>query len=204
LPAELIGLPSTIHPVGETVVKQVISFVCLFFLANVAFAEAGFQFAAPNVNAPDDPVVNGMRFSLLRGKNQSMSGLDLGLLSMSETSKMSGLAFVAGVHKVTGEMSSGVAFSLMNYHTGTDTGVNGAFINLLNDTSGAFNLGFVTIAEGATLVDLGGINMSKSSTAQIGFLNITQQIKSFQFGFLNMAENGFLPMFPIFNFPKSN
>ena len=184
--------------------KQVIPFVCLLFLANVAFAETGFQFAAPNVNAPDDPDVSGMRFSFLYGKNQSMSGLDLGLLSMSETSKMSGLALVAGVHKVTGEMSSGVAFSLMNFHTGTDSGVNGAFINLLNDADGAFNIGFVIIARGATLVDLGGVNMSKSSTAQIGFLNITKKLKSFQFGFLNMAENGFLPMFPIFNFPKTN
>ena len=184
--------------------KQVIPFVCLLFLANVAFAETGFQFAAPNVNAPDDPDVNGMRFSLLRGKNRSMRGLDLGLLSMSETSKMSGVALVAGVHRVTGEMSSGAAFSLMNFHSGTDSGVNGAFINLLNDARGAFNTGFVIIAQGATLVDLGGVNMSKSSTAQIGFINITQQLKSFQFGFLNMAENGFLPMFPIFNFPKSN
>jgi hypothetical protein len=183
-------------------VKQVISFVCLFFFANVAFAGTGFQFATLNFNAPDDPVVTGMRFSVLHGKNQSMSGLDLGLLSMSETSMMSGLAFVAGVHKVSGEMSSGGAFSLMNYHTGADTGVNGAFINLLNDTSGAFNLGFIIIAEGATLADLGGINVSKSSVAQIGFLNITQQIKVFQFGFLNMAENGFLPIFPIVNFPK--
>lgn len=183
--------------------KQVISFVCLVFFANAAFAETGFQFAAPNVRAPDDPSVNGMRFSLFHGKNQSMSGLDLGLLSVSETSKMSGLAMVAGVHKVTGAMSSGVAFSLMNYHTGRDEGVNGAFINLLNDASGAFNTGFVIIARGATSVDLGGVNMSKSSTAQIGFLNITDQLKSFQFGFLNMAKNGFLPMFPVFNFPQS-
>jgi len=80
--------------------------------------------------------------------------------------------------------------------------VNGAFINLLNDANGAFNTGFVIFARGATSVDLGGVNMSKSSTAQIGFLNITDQLESFQFGFLNMAKNGFLPMFPVFNFPK--
>jgi hypothetical protein len=188
--------------VEETAVKCVISFACLLFFANAAFAETGFQFTAPNVRAPDDPSVNGMRFSLFHGKNQSMSGLDVGLLSLSESSNMSGLALVGGVHRVTGEMSSGVAFSLMNFHTGRDSGVNGAFINLLNDASGAFNTGFVIIAQGATFVDLGGLNMSKSSTVQIGFLNITGQLKTFQFGFLNMAENGFLPMFPVFNFPK--
>lgn len=180
--------------------KQAIPFVCLLLFANPAFAETGFQFAAPNLNAPDDPNVAGMRFSVLHGKNQSVSGLDLGLLSMSETSRLTGLALVAGVSKVTGEMASGAAFSLMNYHTGRDSGVNGAFINLLNDAGGAFNLGFVIIARGATLADLGGVNVSKRSAAQIGFLNITKEIEVFQFGFLNMAENGFLPIFPIFNF----
>lgn len=182
--------------------KRVIPFVCLLLFANVAFAETGFQFAVPGANLPDDPDVSGMRFSLLYGKNQSMSGLDLGLLSMSETSKMSGLAMVAGVHKVTGEMSSGVAFSLMNYHTGMDSGVNGAFVNVLNEAGGAFNTGFFIIAKGATLVDLGGINISNSSKVQIGFINVTQELETFQFGFLNMAKNGFLPIFPIFNFPK--
>jgi hypothetical protein len=183
-------------------VKQLIPFVCLLLFSNAAFAETLFQFAVPGNNMPDDPEVSGMRFSLIHGKNQSMSGFDLGLLSLSETSRMSGLAFVAGVHKVADEMSSGAVFSLMILHTGRDSGMNGGFINLVNDTEGAFNLGFVILAKGTTLVDLGGINMSKSSTAQIGFLNITKKLEAFQFGFLNMAENGFLPIFPVFNFPK--
>ena len=180
--------------------KQVIPFFCLLFLAHVAFAETGFQFAAPGFNAPKDPEVSGMRFAVAYGKNQSTSGLDLGLLCMNETSRMSGLALVAGVHKVTGEMSSGAAFSLMNFHTGRDSGVNGAFINVLNEAGGAFNTGFIIVAKGATLADLGGVNISKSSKVQIGFLNITQELGIFQFGFLNMAKNGFLPVFPIFNF----
>ena len=53
------------------------------------------------------------------------------------------------------------------------------------------------------MVDLGGFNLSKSSTAQIGFVNVTDEIKSFQFGFLNMADNGILPVLPIVNFPKN-
>lgn len=177
----------------------------LVLLANAAFAEAAFQFAAPGgLQVPKSPDVNGMRLSVIHGKNQSMSGLDLGLLSMSETSRFSGLALVAGISRVTGTMDSGAAFSLVNWHSGNDSGVNGAFINLLNNTEGAFNTGFVIIAEGTTGVDLGGFNMSRRSTVQIGFLNVTDEIKSFQFGFLNMAKNGFLPMFPVFNFPKKN
>jgi hypothetical protein len=61
----------------------------------------------------------------------------------------------------------------------------------------------VNIADGTTLVDVGGLNVSASSTAQIGFINVTKEIKGFQFGFLNIAENGFLPVFPVFNFPKT-
>jgi len=175
----------------------------ILLFANGAHAQAAFQFGAPNLQLPKSPEVSGVRLSIIHGKNQSQSGLDLGLLSMSETSRLSGLALIAGISKVTREMSGGAAFSLVNWHSGHDSGLNGAFINILNDTEEAFNLGFVTIAEGGTAVDLGGFNMSRSSTAQVGFLNITDHIKSFQFGFLNMAKNGFLPVFPVFNFPKN-
>ncbi len=174
----------------------------LVFCASPAFAQAAFQFAAPNLQAPKNPDVSGMRLSFLHGENRSQRGLDLGLLSMSETSNLSGLALVAGVSRVTGQMSGAAAFSLVNWHSGSDSGMNGAFVNALNEAGEAFNLGFVTIANGATMVDFGGFNMSKRSTAQIGFLNVTDEIKSFQFGFLNMAKNGFFPIFPIVNFPK--
>lgn len=176
--------------------------LALVFCASPAFAQAAFQFAAPNLQAPKNPDVSGMRLSFLHGENRSQRGLDLGLLSISETSNFSGLGLIAGVSRVTGRMSDGAAFSLVNWHSGSDAGMNGAFINVLNDASGAFNLGFVTIANAGTMVDFGGFNMSKRSKAQIGFLNVTDEIESFQFGFLNMAKNGFFPVFPIVNFPK--
>ena len=174
----------------------------LILFANQAYAQAAFQFAAPGVRVPDSPTVNGLRFSVIHGKNQGQHGLDLGLLSMSETSNFSGLALICGISRVTRETSGGAVFSLVNWHSSRDSGMNGAFINILSDTEGAFNLGFVTVADGGTAVDLGGFNMSRSSTAQIGFVNVTDKIKTFQFGFLNIAKNGFLPVFPIFNFPK--
>src|SRR5262245_24159924 len=185
-----------------TIVKRSILIVCLIFFAHTAGASTGFQLALPNLNVPSDPQVSGMRLSFFWGKNHSTAGLDVGILSLSETSQFSGVALVAGVSKVTGRMDSGVALSLVNDHRGTDSGVNGAFINLLNDAGHAFNTGFVIVARGATGVDLGGINVSKKSKAQIGFLNITKRIEGFQFGFINLADNGFLPIFPVFNFPK--
>ena len=179
--------------------------VCLALLLapNLVRAEAAFQFTAPNLRVPDDLAVNGVRFSLFRGDNTSVKGFDVGLLSLSESSQFSGLSLVAGVHRVTGEMSGGAAISLINYHTGRDSGLNAAFINKLNNTESAFNVSFLNIADSATQVDLGGLNMSDRSTVQIGFVNVTNEIKSFQFGFLNVAKNGFLPVFPVLNFPKN-
>jgi hypothetical protein len=179
--------------------------VCLMGVgAGVASAEVPFQFSAPSVRAPDDPDVNGVRFSLLHGKNQSVSGLDLGLLSLSETKNLSGAAFVLGISKVTGEMSGGAAFALINVHMGKDSGLNAAFINRIHSAENAVTVGFVNIADGTTMVDVGGLNVSDRSTAQIGFINVTKKLKGFQFGFVNIAENGFLPVFPIFNFPKTS
>jgi hypothetical protein len=180
------------------------SILCLAVLlyANTALAEAAFQSAAPNVRTPDDPAVNGVRVSLFHGEATSVRGFDVGILSVSQSTNFLGLAIVAGVNRVTGAMSGGAAISLINYHTGRDTGVNAAFINKLNNAENAFNVSFLNIADSITQVDLGGLNVSDRSTAQIGFVNVTNEIKSFQFGFLNVAKNGFLPVFPVVNFPK--
>jgi hypothetical protein len=186
----------------EVRMKRAILVLAALLYAETALGDAAFQFTAPNLRVPDDPAVNGMRLSLLHGRNTRVRGFDLGLLSLSETSEMSGVSIIAGVSRVTGRMSGGAAISLINYHTGRDTGLNAAFINKLNDTEHAFNVSFLNIADGATQVDLGGLNMSAQSTAQIGFVNVTRNLRSFQFGFLNIAENGFMPVFPVINFPK--
>ncbi len=178
-----------------------LSILALLLLAGAASAETGFQFAAPNTRAPDDPKVNGVRFAIFHGKNDVMRGLDLGILSLSETRDLSGAAFVFGLGKVTGDMNGGAHFSLINLHSGRDSGLNAAFINKLNEADNAVDVAFLNIADGTTLLDIGGVNVSKRSTAQLGFVNVTKEITGFQFGFLNIAQNGFLPIFPIFNFP---
>lgn len=182
--------------------KRLALFLTVLLFANAALADAPFQFTAPGLRAPNDPNVDGVRLSVFHGKAQSVRGFELGILSLSETSTFSGLSLVAGVGKVTGGVNGGAAFSLINYHTGNDSGLNGAFINKLNNTANAFNVSFLNIADGTTQVDLGGLNMSKRSLVQLGFLNVTNEIRSFQFGFLNIAKNGFLPVFPVINFPK--
>ena len=190
---------------GGTKMKRVIlSVLCLFLLAafaTPAFAVVGFQFAAPNLRAPDDPNVSGFRISFLHGKNVEMGGFDFGLISLSESKNRSGFAMIFGVSKTTGK-SSGCNAGLITSSYGPSTGLNAGFINRVQTITSGANLGFVNITEGFSSVDISGVGISDSSKVQLGFVNITKKIESFQFGFLNIAENGFLPVFPIVNFPK--
>jgi hypothetical protein len=163
-------------------------------------AAAGAQFGAPGIRAPSDPDVDGFRFSILYGDNENMSGLDLGFVAMSESRTLSGVALVLGFHKLRGDMDGGAAFSFANFHGGSDSGLNAAFINKVNNAPDGVDFGFVNLADGHTMLDIGGLNLSDSSTAQLGFINITKKIEGFQLGFINIAQNGFLPVFPFFNF----
>lgn len=189
------------HIEGEPM-KSLLLALALLALAPAALADTPFQFAAPNVRAPDDPHVSGMRLAFFHGTNDRVRGVDFGILSLSETRNLSGFSAVLGMGKLDGPMN-GLASGLINVHTGVDRGVNAAFINRVNTLQAGANIGFVNIADDYTMVDIGGLNVSDSSAVQLGFLNVTKRIKSVQIGFLNIAENGFLPMFPIFNFPKN-
>jgi hypothetical protein len=182
--------------------KRMILVLSLLVFSEAALAETPFQFAAPNLRTPDDPKVSGIRFTVLHGKNQSVRGIDLGLLSLSETTNLSGFSAVLGMGKLNGDMF-GWASGLINVHTGKDTGLNTALVNRINTVESGANVGFVNVADGYTMLDLGGVNVSDRSSVQLGFLNVTKKLTGVQIGFLNVAENGFLPMFPILNFPKN-
>jgi hypothetical protein len=170
--------------------------------ATPAGAQATAQFAAAGFRAPDEGDVDGFRFTLFYGENSHMGGLDLGFASLSESAELSGVALIFGLHKLNQGMTGGAAFSLVNLHNGSDAGLNAAFINMVNSADRAVDFGFVNVAKDTTMVDIGGFNMAKKSTAQLGFINVAKEIKGLQLGFINVAENGFLPVFPFFNFPK--
>jgi hypothetical protein len=194
------------HSMGEVRmrrIEQLIVCLAVLFFCAPAFAQAAFQFTSPGVRAPDDPSVEGIRFSLFHGRNTNMSGFDLGLASLSESENRSGLALIMGISKTTGK-SSGLNSGLIVLHTGEATGVNAGFINHIQTLSSGANIGFINITDGYSSVDISGMGISESSTVQLGFINITKKIESFQLGFINIAENGFFPVFPFFNFPKSS
>ena len=80
--------------------------------------------------------------------------------------------------------------------------LNAAFVNKVNNVESGVNLGFVNLADGDTEIDIGALNLSGSSTLQLGLINITKKINGLQLGFINVADNGFVKVFPFFNFPK--
>jgi hypothetical protein len=178
-----------------------VSALCL--VAVPALAETSIQLSALGAQAPKDPDVNGFRISLFYGKNQSVRGFDLGIASLSESTKSSGFSTIWGIGRVTGE-SSGLASAFVNIHTSVDTGVNAAFINSVSTMKSGINIGFVNVTDGYSHIDLSGMGISKKSKVQLGFVNITKEIETIQIGFLNFAENGIFPVFPIFNLPKKN
>jgi hypothetical protein len=179
------------------------AFSVLCLLATPAAGETSFQLAAAGAQVPEDPNVDGFRVVLFYGKNQSVSGFDLGIASLSESTKASGFSMIWGLGKVNGS-SSGLASAFVNLHSGVDTGVNAAFINSVKTVKSGANIGFVNVTDGYSSVDISGMGISKKSNVQLGFVNITSEIESLQIGFLNFAENGIFPVMPIFNIPKKS
>lgn len=177
----------------------VASIFCL--LAAPAAAQVSFQFSAAGAQSPEDPNVDGFRLVLFYGKNQSVSGFDFGIASFSEAVNSSGFSMIWGIGRVTGR-SSGLASSFVNIHESTDTGMNAAFINSVQRMESGVNLGFINVTDGYTSADISGIGIAKRAKVQIGFINIADEIEGVQIGFLNFAENGIFPFFPLFNMPK--
>lgn len=182
--------------------QQLALFLLLLCLVSApAFGETSFQFSAAGAQSPPASDVDGFRLALFYGKNESISGFDLGIASLSESRNSSGFSMIWGVGKVTGR-SSGLATAFVNLHTGEDSGANAAFINNVRTMESGVNIGFVNVTRGFSNVDISGIGISKRSNVQLGFVNITRKIDGIQIGFLNFADNGIFPVFPFFNVPK--
>jgi hypothetical protein len=120
---------------------------------------------------PEDTSVKYFRFSLIYGKNATLTGLDMGLVNhlTAGESKALQLGFV---NYVEADLK-GLQYGAVNATKGTFTGWQWGFVNYSGHTKG-FMLGFVNYSE-----SMYGL--------QIGLINI-------------IKEGGMLPFFPIFNF----
>lgn len=172
-------------------------------LSGAASADVGSQFQFAGLKAPDGDNVESFRFSILYADSNKMSGFDFGAVAYARSAEFSGFGPLFAIGHVTGN-SDGCMCSFANIVEGTASGVNVGFLNVLGDAPDAFNIGFVTFSGESTNIDVAGMAVTKKSNTQIGLLNITEEIGSLQIGFLNIAQNGFLPVFPIFNYPKKD
>jgi len=198
--------------------------------------------------------VRGFRYSLLKGVNKDVVGLDLstfvseakgdvigvqwalimnkvegsvwGLQSSVIVNQVEGGFFglqLSGVNVVSGDMS-GVQLAVMGAHTraGHMRGIQfGAMGSFAEDSTGfQVSFGGNTMKRGRGLQIGGGFNTAESITGvqiaglmnsvdkdakglQIALLNIANDMKGLQLGLINVNKNGFLPVFPLFNFGLS-
>ncbi len=165
---------------------------------------AGAQFSSvPNFNAPANATkITGVRLAALYGKSDvEVVGADFALLGLSEVNDIKGVTFplFIGANKVNGDMT-GASFGIFGIHKGKDIGANLNLVNITNHVQGA-NVGLVNIGADYTMVDVSFVNLVPKSNVQVGIFNKVDNIKYVQVGLINCAKNGFLPCFPIVNFP---
>ena len=119
----------------------------------------------------EDTSVKYFRFSLIYGKNATLTGLDMGLVNhlTAGESKALQLGFANYVEADFKGLQSGA----VNYTKGTFTGWQWGFVNYSGHTKGFM----------------------------LGFINYTESMYGLQIGLINIIkEGGMLPFFPIFNF----
>ncbi|MCK5780214.1 MAG: hypothetical protein KAH04_04300 [Psychrilyobacter sp.] len=171
----------------------------LFLLSSMAFA-GGFQFNVLDNQMPAGQSVEGLRLNLLYGKTANVTGLDLNIFAIGETNNFTGVQlpiFWLGANIVNTQFT-GVGFGLANIHKGQSTGAIFGLVNMTHNIMG-LQWGAANISTGKTTVDIGFVNISKGTTFQLGFFNMTEDLTGVQIGLINMAKTGFLPIFPFFN-----
>ena len=172
-------------------------------LASPVTADTANQFVFAGIRTPDDDNVTNFRFSLLFASANDVSGFDLGFVSVAESNNFNGFGPLFAIANVQGN-SQGCLCSFANFVGGNSNGVSAGIINVTQKNAEGTNLGFLNVTSGSSNVDVSALAISKDSKIQLGLVNVTEEIKSVQIGLLNFAKNGFFPVFPLFNFPKSN
>ena len=147
---------------------------------------------------PESASIEGLRISLLYGKNAGMTGLDWGLVN-HVTGKT--FAWQIGGVGICEQGFTGLQDNFINITKGECLGVQyGAFNYLKSGT--ALQWGILDCAGNVTGVQLGFINYADKVTGvQWGFVNYAKSLKGLQVGLGNfIVQGGFMPFFPIINF----
>jgi hypothetical protein len=130
--------------------------------------------------------IAGFRFSLLRGANRDMIGVDL-----------------SGMATVTDGSLRGLQISVANKVDGAVTGLQiAAFMNAVQGELRGVQISAVTSeAGGGAGAQIAPIyaETGKMRGFQFGIVTRAEELVGLQIGLLNFNRKGFLPVFPIFN-----
>jgi hypothetical protein len=130
--------------------------------------------------------VYGVRVTALFGIQSEVVGLDVGAGMQTET-------------------LTGVSIGLCSVAEGNATGAQlGLACNQVEADVLGLQVGVVNLIQGKLEgLQLGIANATEEGTGlQIGGLNTATSLRGLQLGVVNVNKNGFLPVFPIFNFGR--
>lgn len=134
---------------------------------------------------PEKTAIQGVRLSLIYGKNTDVSGLDWGLVSHTTGNSM---AWQTGGMGIVEGNFQGLQSSWINITRGKCDGVQWGAFNQAGSGHGVA-LGLVNVA-----TDMRGV--------QIGFVNVTETMHGLQVGLANMIQKGEHPFLPIVNWSR--
>jgi hypothetical protein len=170
----------------------------VFFAATLAVGVAGAEPPAADARvqlALADPLqwvdsdrsIDGLRFSILRGVNRDVTGLDLSCVTTYTLGSFRGLQ-IAAANEVDGE-GAGVQIGL--------------FANYVENRFGGLQLsGLASRAGRGSGAQISAIISDAKvwKGFQIALVNRAGEMDGLQIGLLNFNGRGFLPVFPLFNF----
>ena len=133
----------------------------------------------------EDTSIKGIRLNLLYGKNESMHGLDVGLVNQVGNGGFKGMQY--GFVNITDAEAKGLQLGVVNFNKGNTVGLQWGGVNTSPDMKG-FQYGVVNHA-------------GNMRGFQLGFINYAEAMdKGLQIGLLNIIrEGGKFPVFPIIN-----
>ena len=133
-------------------------------------------------------------------KETKISGVSLGLPSSYGLPRVTG----ADLSFIWGDSQDVNGFKTAAVCTGSKLdGVQFAVFNKTDDINGG-EIGVINLATNFAGAQVGVYNKSETSKggAQFGIVNFVRKSnKGIQIGIVNIMKNGFLPVFPFFNFP---
>ncbi len=174
--------------------KALLTLVLLFFavLSLPAFDNTALQLSiwSPKLQlVPPEITISGLKLNLPYGSNCQITGIDLGLVSITREEGADLEARVAAFQ-----------MNLFNSNSGSFSGLQLGVVNL-SDTSSGIIVGAVNSTNSrASGIQLGLVNTSLEFRGlEVGLVNYTEFLEGVQIGLINIATKSTLPFFPFIN-----